>query len=248
MRGDNAMNIMICDDQNAELENIKQFLSEYVLSRPEIFLNVKYFATPFDMLDEVHKNGTPDIAVLDICMPGILGTDVAREILKMSEGSTDIIFLTTSRDFAVEAFSLRAYDYLTKPYTKERFEDTLDRVIEKRRKRVYITVSGGREVRRIDIYNVLYVEVKNHSAEIHIKPNGRIKTRTPLTELRTQFLKADCFVPVGASYIINLLYVGCLLETELEMSNGDRIPIPRRIRSELKKKYFDFYTREATNK
>lgn len=242
------MNIMICDDQNAELENIKRIISEYASSHSELLLNVKYFSTPFDMLDAVERNGAPDIAVLDICMPGILGTDAAREILSKSEGGTDVIFLTTSPDFAVEAFALRAYDYLTKPYTKERFTDTLDRVIEKRQNRIYITVLCGREIRRIDLSKVLYVEVKNHNAEIHIKPDDNLKTRATLTELRSLFLQADCFVPVGASYIINLLYVQRLLETELEMSNGDRVPVPRRWRAEIKKKYFDFYTREATNR
>lgn len=65
-------------------------------------------------------------------MPGILGTEIVQEIRDKNEDSTDFIFLTTSSDFAVEAFALHVNDYLTKPYTKERLTDTLDRVIEKR--------------------------------------------------------------------------------------------------------------------
>ena len=58
--------------------------------------------------------------------------------------------------------------------------------------------------------------------------------------------KINGFAVVGASYIVNLRCVQSMLETTLEMSNGDRIPVPRRLRAELKKQYFDFYTREAT--
>ena len=242
------MNIMICDDQKSELENMRQIVSEYALSHSELSLAVKCFLNPFDMLDEMSKSGVPDIALLDICMPGILGTEVAREILGKSEENTDVIFLTTSSDFAVEAFALHAGDYLTKPYTKQRLTDTLDRVIEKRRRRLYIPVSCGKEIHRIDLYNVLYAEAKNHSVEIHLKSGKCLKTHTTLTELKNTFQTANGFAAVGASYIVNLRCVQSLLETTLEMSNGDCIPVPRRLRGELKKQYFDFYTREATGK
>lgn len=242
------MNIMICDDQKSELENMRQIVSEYALSHSELSLTVKCFLNPFDMLDEMGKSGVPDIALLDICMPGILGTEVAREILGKSEEDTDVIFLTTSSDFAVEAFALRAGDYLTKPYTKQRLTDTLDRVIEKRCHRLYIPVLCGKEIHRIDLYNVSYAEAKNHSVEICLKSGKCLKTHTTLTELKNTFQKANGFAAVGASYIVNLRCVQSLLESALEMSNGDCIPVPRRLRAELKKQYFDFYTREATGK
>ncbi len=157
-------------------------------------------------------------------------------------------FLTTSSDFAVEAFSLHAYDYITKPYTEIRLTDTLDRIFEKRQYRDYVTVFCGKEIHRINIYNVLYIESKNHGAEIHLTSDKCLKTYTTLTELRLLFSKTKVFITVGASYIINLNHVQSLLSSELEMSNGDLIPVPRRLRSETKKLYFDFYTREATGK
>lgn len=73
-------------------------------------------------------------------------------------------------------------DYLTKPYTKERLMDTLDRVIEKRRQRLYIPVPCGNEIRRIDLYSVAYVEARNHSLEIHLKIGKLPKARMTLTE------------------------------------------------------------------
>ena len=242
------MNIMICDDSKSELENIRRIVSGYASAHSEQSLAVKCFLNPFDMLEEMDKSGVPDIALLDICMPGLLGTEVAREILGKSEEDTDIIFLTTSSDFAVEAFALHAVDYLTKPYTEHRLADALDRVIEKRRNRLYITVSCGKAVHRIDLYDVLYAEAKNHSVEIYMRSGKCLKTHSTLTELKNTFQSASGFAAVGASYIVNLRCVQSLLETTLEMSNGDRIPVPRRLRGELKKQYFDFYTREATGK
>lgn len=242
------MNLMICDDRQSELDTMRQIVSDYAAAHAELSLSVKCFLSPFDMLEEIGKSGVPDVALLDICMPGLLGTEVAREILGKSAEDTDVIFLTTSPDFAVEAFALHAGDYLTKPYTAQRLTDALDRVIEKRRRRLYIPVSCGKEIRRVDLYGILYAEAKNHNVEIHLRSGKCLKTHMTLTAFKDVFQAVSGFVTVGASYIVNLRCVQSLLETTLEMANGDRIPVPRRLRGELKKQYFDFYTKEATEK
>lgn len=237
---------MICDDQKDELETMQKIVSDYAGEHPELSLTIRCFSNPLDMLDEMGRSGAPDIALLDICMPGVLGTEVAREIQSKSEGTTDIVFLTTSSDFAVEAFALHVNDYLTKPYTNKRLTDTLDRVIEKRRQCLYIPVPCGNEIRRIDLYSVAYAEVRNHSLEIHLKSGSCLKVRMTLTELKELFQGVSGFMLVGASYIVNLCCVQRVLPAALEMANGKAIPVPRRLRSEVKQRYFDFYTREAT--
>ena len=237
---------MICDDEKSELERMQKIVSDYAGEHPDLSLAIQCFSNPFDMLDEMNRSGAPDIALLDICMPGVLGTEVAREIQSKSEDATDIIFLTTSAEFAVEAFSLHVNDYLTKPYTKERLLDTLDRVIEKRRQRLYIPVPCGNEIRRIDLYSVAYAEARNHSLEIHLKSGSCLKTRMTLTELKEWFQGVSGFAVVGASYIVNLRCVQRVLPAVLEMAGGETIPVPRRLRSEVKQQYFDFYTKEAT--
>lgn len=242
------MNIIICDDQKTELENIEQIVSEYAKAHSELLIRVSCFLNPLDMLDDINKNGVPDIALLDICMPGILGTEIAKEIQSKGEGDTDIIFLTTSSDFAVEAFALHVNDYLTKPFTKERLTDTLDRVIEKRRKRLFVPVTCGREIHRIDLYQVLYIESKNHNVEIYLKSGKNIKTHTALADIKNLFNNVEGFIPVGASYIVNLRCVQSILQTELIMINGQSIPVPRRLRNGVKERYFDFYREEAMKK
>ena len=107
---------MICDDQKSELETVQKLVAGYAEAHPDLLLSVRCFSSPFDMLDEIDRSGAPDIALLDICMPGVLGAEVAREIQRKSQDVTDIVFLTNSPDFAVEAFALHVDDYLTKPF------------------------------------------------------------------------------------------------------------------------------------
>ncbi len=242
------MNITICDDRENELENIKRIVSEYAKAHAELSIKIDCYLNPLDMLESISKNGVPDIALLDVCMPGILGTEVAKELKTKSEDNTDIIFLTTSSDFAVEAFALHVNDYLTKPFTRERLTDTLDRIIEKRKRRLFVSVTSGREIHRIDLYQVLYMEAKNHNVEIYLKSGKNIKTHTTLADMKSLFDNVKGFISVGASYIVNLRCVQSILQTELIMVNGQNIPVPRRLRNDVKEWYFDFYREEAVSK
>lgn len=242
------MNITICDDRENELENIKRIVSEYAKAHAELSIKIDCYLNPLDMLESINKNGVPDIALLDVCMPGILGTEVAKELKTKSEDNTDIIFLTTSSDFAVEAFALHVNDYLTKPFTRERLTDTLDRIIEKRKRRLFVSVTSGREIHRIDLYQVLYMEAKNHNVEIYLKSGKNIKTHTTLADMKSMFDNVKGFISVGASYIVNLRCVQSILQTELIMVNGQNIPVPRRLRNDVKEWYFDFYREEAVSK
>lgn len=237
---------MICDDQKNELEMLQKIVLDYAGEHPDLSLTLQCFSNPFDMLDEMDRRGVPDIALLDICMPGVLGTEVAREIQSKSEDATDIIFLTTSPDFAVEAFALHVNDYLTKPYTKERLIKTLDRVMKKRRRRLYIPVPCGDGIHRIDLYSVAYAEAGNHSLEIHLKSGCCLRARMTMTEFKELFREVRGFAAVGASYLVNLRCVQSVLPAALKMAGGETIPVPRRLRSEVKQQYFDFYTKEAT--
>ena len=242
------MNVAICDDQKNELENIKQIVSEYAKEHTELLFKIDCFSKPLDMLDYINKNGVPDIALLDICMPGVLGTEIAKELKSKSEDNTDIIFLTTSSDFAVEAFSLHVNDYLIKPFSKKRLADTLDRIIEKRKKRLFVPVTCGREIHRVDLYQVLYMESKNHNVEIYLKSGKSIKTHTALADMKDMFYNIKGFISIGASYVVNLRCVQGVLQTELIMINGQSIPVPRRLRNDVREQYFDFYSKEAMKK
>jgi len=69
-----------------------------------------------------------DAYLLDILMPGMNGMELART-LRATQPKAPIAFLTTSKDYALEAFSLDASHYIEKPLAKERLETVLDRLL-----------------------------------------------------------------------------------------------------------------------
>ena len=63
---DVIMNLMICDDQKSELENMRQIVAEYALTHSELSLVVKCFSNPFDMLEEMGKYSFDSIIKVNI--------------------------------------------------------------------------------------------------------------------------------------------------------------------------------------
>jgi DNA-binding LytR/AlgR family response regulator len=124
------------------------------------------FLKSFDFLDAQEKNPF-DLALLDICMPGMLGTDVTKEIRRRKE-KTEIVFIATSDEFAVEAFSIQAAHYLVKPFSQEEFDEAMDRVLEKatdnKDKEISIKVAEGYTT--LSLKEVIYAESDSHMLTI----------------------------------------------------------------------------------
>ncbi|MDE6319293.1 MAG: response regulator, partial [Lachnospiraceae bacterium] len=124
------MQIAICDDVQKDLETIRLALDTYAEAHPELHFTIDEYGAAIDVLHAVEKGKIYDIALLDICMPGVLGTDAAEEMLAKSPDMS-IVFLSTSIEYAVTAFAINATHYLLKPFSQEQFNTALDRAVKK---------------------------------------------------------------------------------------------------------------------
>lgn len=113
------MRILAVDDENIQLLKLVDCLKEVT---PES--EVTTFHNPLEAL-EFAKNNQFDIAFLDIEMPGINGVKLAKE-LKEINPQINIIFVTGYSEYALDAYSLHASGYLTKPISAERIKLELD--------------------------------------------------------------------------------------------------------------------------
>lgn len=240
------LKISICDDEAEERKKIADNLRVYTAAHCEHGIEFDVYSSAFEMLEAFDSSGSPDIALLDICMPGMLGTDLARDILRVSE-NTDIVFLTTSSDYAVDAFSLHAADYICKPYTQEQFDAALERVIAKREQRTWILLRCEGKVHRIALEDILYIETRDKRREVSLASGKKLSVWSLPTQLQECIVGKNGMTMCGKSYIVNLNHVRCLSGVDLVMDDETLIPVPRRCRAELKQAYFDFYLKEAVN-
>ena len=168
----------------------------------------------------------PDVAFLDIRMPGLTGLDVAAAAAQVSP-RTQIVFVTAYDQYAVDAFERGAIDYLLKPITAERLAATVQRLqvridrpdagalaalLERLGKNLpradgpqpltWITASAGHETRLILVDDVAYFRADNKYTTV-MTADGEALLRTPIRELMT-LLDTTTFKQIHRSTIVNL--------------------------------------------
>lgn len=162
---------------------------------------------------------SPDIAFLDIQMPGLTGLEVAQGI----EGATRVVFVTAYDNYAVPAFEAAAVDYLLKPLRLERLQRTVERLqaglggdslpqavrsLAPQRPATplrFIRASSGDMTHQIDVADVLYFHADEKYTVVRTQ-TGEYLIRTPIQELAAQ-LDPDLFWQVHRSTIIHLTHL-----------------------------------------
>ena len=171
----------------------------------------------------------PDLAFLDIQMPGLTGLEVAQGI----EGATRVVFVTAYDEYAVQAFEHEALDYVLKPVKPERLQRTLERVqrallqpaaddsapllaalrrllpatpsapgTERLR---WVRASSGELTHQVDVQEVLFFRADDKYTCVQTASAEHL-IRTPIAELGAQ-LDPGQFVQVHRSTIVNLAHL-----------------------------------------
>ena len=236
-------NIAICDDTARELMGIRDSFTAYRKNRPGIpELEVDVFSKPEDLLEACAKTKY-NLLLLDILMPEKNGIETAAEIKRMNP-DVSIIYISTTAEFAMDAFSVNAVSYLLKPYTAEQFDEAMDRVFRElegvKTEAIPIRNLSG-SLMSVDVNDMLYIESREKVIRIVMNSSDDILTRSSLTSIYEHFSKYPNIVKCGGSYILNLIGIRNFDSKSVIMNDGTAIPVPRRVLPELKKKFIDYY-------
>lgn len=212
------MRIVICDDEQAALNGLYDMLSDQLLDGDtlECFSN--------GLLISDAQNEVPiDVIFLDIEMPGLNGLEIGYELRRVYKG-THIVYVTKHRNFALDAFDIRAFHYLVKPVRPNDIRSVL--------REARVSLSGEGETLQIatkqgtafEKHNdILYIESFLHKLTIHSVTdkyvcNGRLREyELELTE--------KGFYRIHKSYLINMSHVKRVENREVWLDNSIRIPI-----------------------
>ncbi|MEG0513056.1 MAG: LytTR family DNA-binding domain-containing protein [Clostridia bacterium] len=236
------MHIAICDDTPNELERISTLTHEY-LAAYGLIAEVAIFLHP-DLLLQASEKTPFDLYLLDIVMPMLSGIDVGRELRKKLSNA-QIIYLTTSNEFAVEAFSLRATHYLVKPFQKAQFNEAIDRAMEKWKaalpKELVLKTKGG-ELRTIDLDQLQYIESHSHDQLLYLQANTFIKLSRSLSWLygELEALAPGQFISPCKGYLVNQHAISTIHTSGILLRCGARIPIVRGSFQKLQAQYMSF--------
>ncbi len=230
------MVVAICEDEGYILAELREKVEKYMNSK-SLPVSIKTFTSGEELLKEKKKF---DIVLLDLMLPGIHGLEVARQI----SGRSRVIFITSYREHAVEAFDVNAVHYLVKPVTEERLFRALGRAVNQTEKvdNQALTIIKNGKTQVIFIRDIFYCEVFNHQVQIHTV-HGTYDYLGTLDTLENML--DERFFRCHRSYIVNMSCVAGQEKGVANLTNGERIFISRRKQTDFMQRLLNFFKNEV---
>ena len=203
------LRVLVVDDEAPALEELTWLLSQD--DRVGSIRRASSGAEALRVLD-----GEPvDVVFCDIKMPGLDGLDLARVLARFSQ-RPQVVFVTAYDRHAIDAFDLRATDYVMKPVRAERLSEAVRRVVEAATTNAppepapkaddeTIAVELGGVTRFVQRSQVRYVEAHGDYARLHTASSSHL-VRIPLTTLEERWADAG-FVRIHRSTLVALPHV-----------------------------------------
>ena len=225
--------IVICDDEKAIHEEVKELLVQY--NGKENYAYDIYNC--FSARDLLELSESYNIILLDIDMPEVDGIQAAKELIQRGT-ETHIIMLTSKRERFKEAFKIGATRFVTKPIEKEEFFEALDNAFFSLVGYEMIKLKYRGENCLLQQREIQVIESKRDYLKIYSKDKMFENNKT-LKSIHND-LDERIFIVVHRSYIINMLHVCDVHKDYIKMNNGRKVPISRRRNKEVIQRIVDF--------
>ena len=214
--------IAICDDSDADRQYVLNMVNTWAAQTGHA-VHTDTFSSAENFLFHYSEESDYDILLLDIELEAMDGVTMAKQLRK-SNDTVQIVFITGYADYISEGYEVAALHYLMKPVKEEKLCSVLDRATEKlaRNEKVLNLGSGG-EMVRVPVYQIRYADVFGNYVTIHALFDVTVKMT--LGELERQL--DERFYRAGRSCVFNLTQISRVTRTEIKLSDGTTIPLPR---------------------
>lgn len=220
--------IALVEDDAVYREQLEQYLARYAQES-----GVKFHITTFSDGGAITEGYTAcyDIILMDIVMPMMNGMEAA-ELIRERDSEAVIIFITNTPQYAMKGYLVDALDYVLKPIGYYAFSQRIDRALARmqRRSRTYISIPFKGGVKKLDVSQIIYVEVQDHALMYYTK-GEEFASRGTLSDLE-RVLNPDQFFRCSKYCLVNLEYVEAVQgsdivvgETVLQVSRARKKPL-----------------------
>lgn len=240
------MKAIIIDDESLARDLVNRYLQKF--EQIEVVASCVDGFSGFKAIQE-HQ---PDLIFLDIQMPKITGF----EMLELIEDPPMVIFSTAFDEYAIKAFEQNALDYLLKPYAESRFDEAVNKAIEKQKASAKnnqegltqaiashastldrMVVKTGQQIHVLPIDQICHFEAQDDYVAIHAE-EGKFLKLLRMKSLEAGLPKED-FVRIHRSHIVNVKAIDRLELYEkdsyrLRLKNGKQLPVSRSGHGKLK--------------
>lgn len=232
------MKIALVDDEKKCLEEMEQICGSFgkTAGYP---VETTAFGSGNTFLD-AFKAGGFDLVFMDVYMEDIDGVTAASEMRKQDTGCL-LVFLTSGTEFMPDAFSCHAFEYVTKPFSKERIFGVLsDAVKVLPQEQKYIEFAAGRKSVHVFPAEIVSAVTDAHYLDITFADGEKLRCRMTMPEFLDKTDDAR-FIPVNKGIAVNAEYIleferGCCI-----MENGVKFPVRVRDSAKIEQMAKDYH-------
>lgn len=230
--------IAVVDDLQPDRDRLSRDIRAFFDERQEtaeisVYESAEAFLAQF-------RPGGARIAFLDIRMDDMNGIELAK-CLRAKDTELLIIFLTSSPEYAFEAFPVHPFDYLMKPYELTRLHDVLNealRVLSVPEPEIAIRVS--RASYQVPLRKLCAVVSQGHALQVTTTDGQNLRSIMTYGELRSQLEDDPRFLECNRGVIVNMDEVLSLSGDTIDMKNGTSYPLRVRNRSEILNRFSQY--------
>jgi DNA-binding LytR/AlgR family response regulator len=223
------LSVAIIDDTDADRERIAADVRSVLAAK-----GVRCSLSTFPSAEAFLASAPPvDVAFLDIRMGGMDGIELAERLRRLPTRPT-VVFVTTSREYALDAYRTHPFDYLLKPYTAEEMRRVLADILDERvasESTIEVGVPYGSM--EVALGSIVFAQAQAHHTVLSLANGERLRSTTMFTDAAPLLLGDPRFLEVNRGVVANLDHVVSVEGADVAMDDGARLPLRKRDRSAL---------------
>lgn len=239
------MNIAICDNDPIYRDQVRKIVEHYSATHSAADISLAVFEWAEDLLEAARKLGGYDIYILDILMPGMNGIQLG---VSLREAGYDgkIIYLTSSEEYAIDSFKVKAFHYIMKPIEQTVLFSVLDEAydaISVQKNRSIIVKTKQNSV-KLQFDSILYAVLTKRAIVYHLVGGNTVECttlRTTFTEAVAPLLEDSRFVLCGAGMVANMHHITMVESDALVFRDKHRAYLGKKACQEIRAAWNDFW-------
>ena len=230
------ISIAICEDDVKQQQVLEALLNEIGLKES---LNLHKFNSGEDLIKSYESGNKYSIVLLDMQLNEMDGIQTAK-IIKQFDKNCLFIIITSIMEYAVEGYSIDAYEFIMKPVNKDKFNTVIKNAIKELQSRMNKTylVKTRERMATIRLSEIRYIESNKNGVIIHTNEQTyNDKDNISSVEKR---LKQDGFIRISRYYIVNIYQVKEIGVSKIILVNGEELIYSNKYRDDINKEYLNF--------
>ena len=225
------ISIAVVDDDQGYRDLLVKYLRRYEEESGNR-ISVKEYKDGSDLTTELFGKTESgyDIILLDVEMKFMDGMETAK-LIRHQDSNVIIVFITNAPQYAISGYEVDALNYVLKPINYFAFSQTIDRAVGRTasRQHKYITLAGKGYAYKVDLFELMYIEVEGHELVFHMAGKNNVYRLTTSMKKIEKELNNTMFFRCSQGFLVNLEYVDSIEENDV-LVGSVRLPVSRALR------------------